>query len=76
MRWLGAWESYTAEAEELIDAGDQVVVVHHEHGRGRGSGAEVDNRSANLFDVRNGKIVRRRPFPDRAEALEAVRLSE
>ena len=24
-RWLGAWEVYTAEAEELIDAGDRVV---------------------------------------------------
>ena len=28
-RWIGAWESYTAEAEEIIDAGDQVVVLHH-----------------------------------------------
>jgi ketosteroid isomerase-like protein len=75
-RWLGAWEVYTAEAEELIDAGDHVVVVHHEWGRGKGSGIEVDNRSANLFDLREGKVVRRRPFPDRDQALEAVGLSE
>jgi uncharacterized protein len=75
-RWLGAWESYTAEAEELIDAGDQVVVVHHERGRGKGSGAEVEHRSANLFDLRNEKVVRRRPFPGRSEALEAAGLRE
>ncbi len=63
-RWLGAWESYTAEAEELIDAGDQVVVVHHERGRGRGSGVEVDRRSANVYDVRHGKVVRMRAYLD------------
>jgi len=50
------------------------VVVHHERGRGRGSGVEVDNRSANVFDVSCGKIVRRRPFPDRSQALDAVGL--
>ena len=73
VRWMGAWETYTAEAEELIDAGEQVVVVHHEWGRGRGSGVEIDSRSANVFDMRGGKVVRRRPFPDREAALAAVR---
>jgi ketosteroid isomerase-like protein len=74
--WLGAWETYTAKADEVIDAGDQGVVVHHEWGRGKGSGVEIDNRSANLFDLRDGKVVRRRPFPDREAALEAAGLSE
>ncbi|HET9120579.1 MAG TPA: nuclear transport factor 2 family protein [Solirubrobacterales bacterium] len=73
--WLGAWETYTAEAEELIDAGDRVVVVHHEWGRGRESGIEVDNRSANLFELRDGKVVRRWPFPDRESALQAAGLA-
>jgi ketosteroid isomerase-like protein len=76
LRWMGAWESYTAEAEELIDAGDQVVVVHYERGRGKVSGAEVDQRFANLFDLRDGRIVSRRPFLDRTEAVEAAGLSE
>ena len=75
-RWLGAWENYTAGVEELIDAGDHVVVVYHERGRGRESGVEVDHRSANVFDLRYGKIVRRRPFPDRSQALDAVGLLE
>jgi ketosteroid isomerase-like protein len=74
--WMKAWESYTAEAVELIDAGDQVVVVHYERGRGRGSGVEVEHRVANVFDLREGRIVRKRPFPTRAEALEAAGLSE
>jgi uncharacterized protein len=74
--WLAAWESYTAEAEELIDAGDQVVVVHYERGRGKGSGVEVEHRVANVFDLREARIVRKRPFPSRSEALEAAGLAE
>ena len=72
-RWLAAWDSYTVGVEEFIEAGDQiVVVVNLERGRGKGSGADVEYRSANVFDVRDGKVVRRRPFADRREALDAV----
>lgn len=74
--WLGTWDTYTAAAEELIDAGDRVVVVHHEWRRGKGSGVEVESRSANVFDLRDGKVVRRRPFADREAALDAVGLRE
>jgi len=76
VRWLGAWESYVAKAEEVIGAGDQVVVVNYERGRGKGSGVEVENRSANVFDLREGKVTRKRPFRTRTEALEAAGLSE
>jgi uncharacterized protein len=74
--WLGAWESYTAEAEEVIDAGDQVVVVHYERGRGKGSGVEVEHRVTNVFDLRDGRVVRKRPFANRSDALEAAGLRE
>ena len=36
-QWLGAWEDYSVENTELIDAGDSVVVVFRQHGRGRGA---------------------------------------
>jgi ketosteroid isomerase-like protein len=75
-RWLAAWESYSVGIEELIDAGDQVVVVHLERGRGKGSGAEVVHHSAAVFEVRDGKVVKRRPFRDRTEALAAVGLGD
>jgi ketosteroid isomerase-like protein len=74
--WLAAWDSYTAEAEEVIDAGDQVVVVHYERGRGKGSGVEVEHRVANVFDLRDGRVVRKLPFANRSDALEAAGLSE
>src|SRR3954471_16983386 len=37
---LEAWEERRLEAEEFIDAGDDVVVLLHEYRRGKGSGIE------------------------------------
>ena len=37
--WQGAWEDLEVTAEELIDAGDRVLVTAHHLGRGRGSGS-------------------------------------
>jgi ketosteroid isomerase-like protein len=41
-RWASAFEELTVTFEEIIDAGDQVVVVAHHQGRGRKSGVKVD----------------------------------
>jgi hypothetical protein len=42
--WWGAWTDYRLDAEELIDAGSSVVVVVHERGRGKGSGAPFEDK--------------------------------
>jgi ketosteroid isomerase-like protein len=39
--WHGAFEGFSVEIEEIIDAGDAVVVVGGVHGRGAVSGADV-----------------------------------
>ena len=78
-RWWGAWEGYTLEAAEVIDASDRVVVVHDERGRGRGSGVRLERRWAVIFTLRAGKVVRFRAFQGvntREEALEAAELAE
>ncbi|MCD6016742.1 MAG: hypothetical protein K0R88_2826 [Solirubrobacterales bacterium] len=37
--WVGTFEGWAYEVEEVIDAGDAAVAVHiHQWGRGRGSG--------------------------------------
>ena len=41
-------------------------------GRGKGSGVPVVIRSADLWTIRDGKIVSLVGYIDRAEALEAV----
>jgi ketosteroid isomerase-like protein len=75
-RWASAFEELTVTVEEIIDAGDRVVVVAHHQGRGRASGVEVDARYYEVYTVREGKVSRVDEFADRAKALEAAGLSE
>ena len=75
--WFQAWESFEQINEELIDAGEQVVSVWSQRGRGRVSGAEVELRhAAAVWTIRNGKVVRLVAFANREDALEAVGLSK
>jgi ketosteroid isomerase-like protein len=63
--------------EELIDAGDKVLVLIRFSGRGKSSGAEVEARVWNLWSFRDGEPVGWTYFgEDRDEALEAAGLSE
>jgi ketosteroid isomerase-like protein len=73
-----AFEDYRPEVEQIIDAGEgRVLTLAVEHGRGRGSGAEVQAaKTAHLWTMQNGKAVRLDLFLDRKSALEAVGLSE
>jgi ketosteroid isomerase-like protein len=72
---LEAWEEAPAmEAEDLVDAGDQVVAFVRVHGRGKGSGAAVEARIAQVWTICGGKATRLEYFGDRSEALKAVGL--
>jgi ketosteroid isomerase-like protein len=73
-----AFEDYRPEIEQIIDVGEgRVLTLAVEHGRGRGSGAQVQAaRTAHLWTLRNGKAVQIDLFLDRKRALEAVGLSE
>jgi ketosteroid isomerase-like protein len=72
-----AIEDYHPEVERLIDAGDKVVTLAIESGRGRGSGAEVQSkRTAHVWTLRAGKAIRLDLYNDRADAFKAVGLEE
>jgi ketosteroid isomerase-like protein len=72
-----AVEDYHPEIERLIDAGDKVVTLAIESGRGRGSGAEVQSkRTAHVWTLRDGKAIRLDLYNDRADAFKAVGLEE
>jgi len=72
-----ALEDYHPEVESLIDAGDKVVTLAIESGRGRGSGAEVlSRRTAHVWTLRDGKAIRLDLYNDRADAFKAVGLEE
>jgi ketosteroid isomerase-like protein len=75
-RWASAFEELKVTFEEIIDAGDQVVVVAHHEGRGRGSGVEVDARFYEIYTLREGKVSRVDEYTEREEALKAAGLTE
>ncbi len=71
---LEAWEERRLEAEEFIDAGDDVVVLLHEYRRGKGSGVELETETAVVVAVSGGRVVRVQGYMDRGAALEAAGL--
>ena len=74
------YSEFEVEAEEILSAGNQAVVaVERLVGRGlKGSdtGAWVQERFARLITFKDGRIWRAKEYSTRAEALEAVGLSE
>jgi ketosteroid isomerase-like protein len=75
--WKGAWDELEVEVEDVIDAGeDRVLLTAHHRARGRGSGIEVDTRLYSIYTLRGGKVLRTDEYADRAEALRAAGLSE
>src|SRR5262245_49450140 len=74
--WEGAWEELDVTVEELIDAGDRVLLTAHHRGRGRGSGVQVETRLYSVYTLRDGKVIRVDEYAARPEALEAAGRSE
>jgi ketosteroid isomerase-like protein len=70
-----AWDEYRIEPEQLIDAGDKVVVFQREYQRGKTSGMELVSETAAIVDLRGGRIVRMQGYVNRDKALKAAGLS-
>ena len=70
--YVGTWSDYLFEVEEFTEAGDSVLLVVHETGRGRGSGAPMEHRHCLVWTFREGRIVRGGTYRDKAQALAAL----
>jgi ketosteroid isomerase-like protein len=70
------WEEFRWEPLHLLEAGDNVVVLLHSHGRGRASGLEIARDVAMVWTVREGRAVSLRFYTDQAEAVKAAGLEE
>jgi ketosteroid isomerase-like protein len=68
-----AFDDYTVEPQEFIDAGDAVVVDAKMSGRGKASGVTLETRVAHLWVFRDRKIVRGEVYRTTDEALDAAR---
>jgi ketosteroid isomerase-like protein len=75
-QWFGAWNDLEIEPERMIDRGDQVIVILRFRGTGKGSGANVAMRAADIWTVKRGKVVRLVGYPAASEALEAAGLQK
>jgi uncharacterized protein len=75
-QFFGELEDYRLLVDETIDLGNQVTACIRVIGRGRGSGATFEQRTAGVWTLRNGSIVRVAMFGTREDALEAAGLSE
>jgi ketosteroid isomerase-like protein len=70
--WLESFDDFSIRPELLVQVGDTVVVVAHQHGRGQGSGIELDTRVVHVWTIRDRKALRwwgPRTLDDALEAL-------
>ena len=74
--YLTGWNDYEVTAGELIDGGDEVILLVHERARMRASDATLDRDLPTVWTIRDGLSVRLRVFKTRAQALEAAGLEE
>ena len=73
-RYRATWRGYEVSAEELIDAGDNVVAIIRETVRAERSDAPIERDIAQVWTLRDGRAVRYRVFQTRQQALEAAGL--
>jgi ketosteroid isomerase-like protein len=78
--WEGldeTFEELRLVPQEFVDAGDRVATRLRHHGRGKLSGAEIDEEMYHqVATFRAGRMVRIEYFGEWSEALEAAGLSE
>jgi ketosteroid isomerase-like protein len=63
------FEEIVFEEEEVMQFGDEVLVVSTGHFKGRTSGVEVTARGANIWTIRDGKLARFRFYQTKEDAL-------
>ena len=72
--WTEAFESYSVDVEEMIDAGDHVVSLVELSGRTRTGGADISAPAAAVWTVVDGRMRRVEFHLDRNAALRAAGL--
>ena len=78
IRWAqeirSVWEQFEVGIDEVVtEALDRVLVSERLNGRGSGSGAEMEYRVSSAYWFQEGRIVKRKSFVDKGEALDGSR---
>ncbi len=72
--FLEPWTRLTIASEEIVGAGDSVVVAVSQCGVGGSSGVATELRYFHVWSFRGGRVIRLETFRERGEALAAVGL--
>ena len=70
------FESVRFELEEVLDAGERVVVVSTQHAVPKGGRQEMSVRVTEVWTIRDGLLAERHTYSTHDEALEAAGLRE
>jgi uncharacterized protein len=66
------WSGFAYQIEEILDAGNSVIVVGKYSGRDRVSGKSMSAAAAHIYDLHDGKIARFRMFADTKSIWNAM----
>lgn len=69
--WIGTWDDYTERIDEVSMLGTKVCLTSSQSGRGKGSGVEIKNQFAQVYEVENGLITSVTLYMSPADAVEA-----
>ena len=68
-----AFDDFSVDLLELEELGDHVVVLMRQRGRGKASGAEVDDHITHVWTLRGGRATRLQSFADHDDAVRFAR---
>ena len=71
--WEQVFDDFTTDVEEYIDVGDRVLAVTHWRGKSKESGLAIDQKTVDVYEFADRKIVRvTLSYPDMDAALKDV----
>jgi ketosteroid isomerase-like protein len=73
LEWLDegedAFDDFAVDLLEVEELDGHVMASMRQRGRGKASGAEVDNQIVHVWTLRDGRAIRMRSFADRDDAV-------
>ena len=77
LEWLDegddALDEFTVELLQVEELGGRVMASMRQRGRGKASGAEVDDRITHVWTLRDGRAIGLQSFADRDDAVAYVK---
>ena len=70
--WLVPWSSYKAQVEDIVETGDDVVILVRLVGETKHGGVVIEQAGAAVWTFQDGKVVKLAFHLDRRSALESL----